>query len=58
MFAEKPFFFNDEFSLVDCYVAPILWRLNYVGIELPERQTRAITRYMQMIFARQSFRDS
>ncbi len=58
VFAEKPFFFNDEFSLVDCYVAPILWRLHYVGIELPERQTRAITRYMQKIFARQSFRDS
>ena len=58
VFAEKPFFFNEEFSLVDCYVAPILWRLDYVGIELPERQTRPITRYMQKMFTRQSFRDS
>ena len=58
VFAEKPFFFNEEFSLVDCYVAPILWRLDHVGIELPERQTRSIARYMQRLFARQSFRDS
>ena len=34
IFAEKPFFMNDEFSLVDCCVAPILWRLKEVGITL------------------------
>ena len=58
LFAERPFFMNDEFTLLDCCVAPILWRLNYVNIELPERQTRALTKYMQRMFARQSFRDS
>ena len=58
LFAEKPFFVNDEFSLVDCCVAPILWRLEHVGIDLPERQTRGIARYTQKMFARQSFRDS
>ena len=31
---EKPFFMNDEFSLVDCCIAPILWRLPLIGIEL------------------------
>ena len=49
---------NDEFSLVDCCVAPILWRLEHVGIELPERLTRPMTRYMDKIFARRSFRNS
>lgn len=58
LFAEKPFFMNEEFTLVDCCVAPVLWRLKFVGIDLPERQTRAMARYMQKIFARQSFRDS
>lgn len=57
-FGEKPYFLNDEFSLVDCCVAPVLWRLEHFGIDLPERQTRALVRYMQKIFARQSFRDS
>ena len=58
LFAERPFFLNDEFTLLDCCVAPILWRLNHINIELPERQTRALTKYMQRMFARQSFRDS
>ena len=57
-FAEKPYFLSDEFSLVDCCVAPILWRLSHVDIDLPERLTRHMTRYMQKIFARRSFRDS
>ena len=26
---------NEEFSLVDCCIAPILWRLPAVGIEIP-----------------------
>lgn len=58
VFGEKPYFLNDEFTLVDCCVAPVLWRLEHVGIELPERLTRPMARYMQKIFARRSFRDS
>ena len=57
-FAEKPYFLSDEFTLVDCCVAPILWRLDHVDIELPQRLTRAMGRYMQKIFARRSFRRS
>ena len=40
IFADKPFFMSDEFTLVDCCVAPILWRLKYMGVKLPERQAR------------------
>lgn len=58
IFSEKPFFMNEEFTLVDCCVAPILWRLKYVGINLPERSTRPLQRYMQVIFERSSFRES
>jgi RNA polymerase-associated protein len=58
IFSEKPFFMNDEFTLVDCCVAPILWRLKYVGINLPERSTRPLQKYMQVIFERSSFRES
>lgn len=57
-FGEKPFFMSDELTLVDCCVAPVLWRLEHVGIDLPERLTRPMGRYMQKIFARRSFRDS
>ena len=40
IFAEKPFFMSDEFTIVDCCVMPILWRLSYMGIDLP--QTKAV----------------
>src|SRR5690606_40062716 len=33
IFAEKPFFLNHEFTIVDCCVAPILWRLPLLGID-------------------------
>ncbi len=58
IFAERPFFMNDEFSLVDCCVAPILWRLEEIDISLPERSTRPLTKYMNMIFEREGFRAS
>lgn len=58
IFGEKPFFMNEEFSLVDCCVAPILWRLNVVGITLPERSTKPLQKYMKMIFEREAFRAS
>lgn len=56
IFAEKPFFMNDEFTLVDCCVAPILWRLKVVDIQLPERSCRPLLKYMQSMFDRESFR--
>ena len=58
IFAEKPYFMNDEFSLVDCCVAPILWRLKEVDITLPEKSTRPLHKYMQTLFERDAFRAS
>ncbi|MCB1650404.1 MAG: glutathione S-transferase N-terminal domain-containing protein, partial [Pseudomonadales bacterium] len=34
IFAAKKFFLNDEFSLVDASISPVLWRLPVLGIEL------------------------
>ncbi len=58
IFSEKPYFMNDDFTLVDCCVAPILWRLKAVDITLPEKSTRPLQKYMQTIFDRDSFRAS
>ena len=58
IFGEMPFFMNEEFSLVDCCVAPILWRLKEVGITLPEKSTRPLQKYMQTMFEREAFRES
>jgi RNA polymerase-associated protein len=55
VFKAKPFFLSDEFSLVDASIAPILWRLQAYGIELPV-QAQPIVKYMNSIFARSTFR--
>ncbi len=57
IFAEKPFFMSDEFTLVDCCVAPLLWRLPVLGIELP-KQGKPIQDYADRLFERDSFIDS
>ncbi len=56
VFSDKPYFLNDEFSLLDCCVAPLLWRLNQMKFELPH--TAAIGDYMRRVFARESFQAS
>ena len=57
IFLAKRFFLSDEFSLVDCTIAPILWRLPLFGIALP-RRARPIQRYMDEVFSRASFQAS
>ncbi len=57
IFSVKTFFLNDDMTLVDCTVAPILWRLPYYRIDLP-RQARVIDQYAERIFARPSFQRS
>jgi len=58
IFSEKPFFMSEEFTLVDCCVAPILWRLQDLGIDLPEKQVKDMLEYMDRIFDRESFQVS
>ena len=57
LFAAKQYFLSDEFSLVDCSIAPILWRLPVYGIELGS-QAEAIEMYMKRVFERRSFQES
>jgi RNA polymerase-associated protein len=58
VFAVKPYFLSEEFSLVDCTIAPILWRLPKYGIDVPEKQGKPILRYMDRVFSRDAFQQS
>jgi RNA polymerase-associated protein len=58
VFAAKPFFMSDELTLVDCSIAPLLWRLPMLGIELPAQAAKAIRSYSGPLFNRDSFRAS
>ena len=57
IFGIKPYFLSEEFSLVDCTIAPILWRLPIYGIELGS-QAAPIEDYMKRVFERRSFQQS
>ena len=58
LFGVKPFFMSDEFSLVDCSIAPILWRLPRWEVDLPPSHGRNIIKYAETLFSRASFRTS
>lgn len=59
IFSEKPFFMSDEFTLVDCCIAPILWRLPALGVDIrPSKQSKPLLTYMDRLFGREAFRES
>jgi len=49
---------SEEFTLVDCVVGPILWRLPALGIELPAKQVRPLLDYAERLFDRDAFQAS
>ena len=58
VFADRPFFMNEEFTLVDCFVAPILWRLDALDLKMSARQLKPMQRYMNVMFERDTFQES
>ena len=58
IFEEKPYFMSDDFTVGDCLVCPILWRLPKMGIELPESTSKGLINYMTRLFERESFQSS
>ena len=58
VFAEYPYFMSEEFSLVDCYMAPLLWRLPSLGIELSGRGAKELKGYMIRLFEREAYQAS
>ena len=59
IFEEMPYFMSEEFTLVDCCLAPMLWRLPELGISLPNnRHVKPLREYMERLFERPSFQES
>ena len=59
IFSEKPFFMSDEFTIVDCCVIPILWRLPSLGIDLGNHKSvQPLLEYRARLFSRDSVRAS
>ena len=58
LFAHKPYFMADDFGWCDVLLAPLLWRLEEMGIELPRAISRPLFDYQQRVFERTSFQKS
>ena len=57
IFNQKAHFMADDYSLADCYLAPLLWRLPYYKVSLP-RQAKPILQYAERLFEREAFEAS
>lgn len=57
-FKETPYFMNEDFSLNDCYMAPLLWRLPLLNIQLPKTAEKNLFPYMDRLFERPAFTGS
>ena len=53
-FKGNKFFFGNDMSLVDCAIAPIIWRLPWLGVQLP-RDAKCVEDYGQRIFGNPAF---
>jgi RNA polymerase-associated protein len=59
IFVEKPYFMSEEYTLVDCCIAPILWRLPALGVDIrATKQTKPLFNYMDSLFGREAFQES
>lgn len=56
--AAKPWFMSDEFTMVDTTIAPLLWRLPALGIELKGAGSGQVLGYAKRLFERPCFAKS
>lgn len=54
LFKAAKFFLNPEMSLVDCLVAPVIWRLSWLGVDLGS-EGKPIIDYGERLFHSQGF---
>ena len=57
LFSVNKYFLNDDFTIIDCVLAPILWRLDYFGVNLT-KDHKHIENYMERVFSRETFQHS
>ena len=55
--AGVPFFLSEEITMMDCTLAPLLWRLRHYGVELPDAAA-PVQAYAERLFERAPFQAS
>jgi stringent starvation protein A len=54
VFLKQKYMLGEELSMLDVAIAPLLWRLEYYGIQLP-KQAAPLMKYAERIFSRPAF---
>lgn len=54
VFAKQRYMLGEEFSMLDVAIAPLLWRLDYYGIQIG-RQAAPLMKYAERLFSRPAF---
>ena len=54
VFLRQKHMLGDEFSMLDVAIAPLLWRLDLYGIQLP-KQAAPLMKYAERLFSRSAF---
>jgi len=54
---KQKFLLGDEFSMLDVAIAPLLWRLDYYGIQMG-KDAAPLMKYAERLFSRQGFIDA
>ena len=54
VFTKQKFMLGDEYSMLDVAIAPLLWRLDYYGVQLP-KQAAPLLKYAERLFSRPAF---
>ena len=52
--SKSKFMLGDEFSMIDAALAPLLWRLDYYQISLPD-SAAPLMKYAERVFSRPAF---
>ncbi len=51
VFVKQKYMLGEEFSMLDVAIAPLLWRLDFYGIQLP-KQAAPLMKYAERLFSR------
>lgn len=54
VFTRQKYMLGEEYSMLDVAIAPLLWRLDYYGIQLP-RQAAPLLKYAERLFSRPAY---
>jgi RNA polymerase-associated protein len=57
-FSKQKYVLGDAFSMADVALAPLLWRLDHYGIDVPKKTGEPLLSCVQRVSSRQSFVDA